>query len=609
MKYSEVFDTISKTIDNDNLKRVYEIIAQDANEAEVAHTIPVAKGVAGLFVKDAPISAIAHSQKSVEEIRENLYKYQQSLMDTDRNYHTVDAFIQTVAKRAFDFLKVSNKISKGVVDGQPGYIIDSWFNSVTGIGTSSDPGFYNTADIPISLSPQQATAYYASGGIPKVIIDKKVNGPFINGYYFEGDFTRKELDSFKQHYDRLGFLTALKHGLRDALIYGGSAIIPHFIDDANKINYARDLSMMGKMGKKEITRFWTADRWNLVLIPDTNIESAQYFYPPYFYCPIAGVEINTERMAIVRINELPFWGAMIQIGWGTSDMESWMKSVLSYNIMISSIPVMGQQISLVYQHIPADPIIFANGPEAFEEWAEANSQQLALWSVNSPKTFNSYGEIKTLERTYTGYEELVKLLRENIGAESSIPESSIFHTQSKGFSDNLEDVTLKQSEAFKQISNIFCEQVRPLIYTMGLDFFGRGKEEKINTLKLCLDSNTVITNDQKASIGMNFFSMIQTGVGAGLQADTAGKIAAKFISGVTIDDETIAMLKKDQELADQKEEKDRKAQQSKPGFGGLFGGGNKAVSGSGTPPKPSVKPGSKNDQKSQVRRATGKGTK
>ncbi len=519
-------------------------------------------------------------------------------------HQTIDSFSKQILEKAFNLMRVSHAVKDGVgTDGAPIKIVDSWYNSATGIGTSSDPGWYNTSDIPIQMSPQQASAYYSSGGIPKVIIDKKTNGPFINGYRFEGDFSRKELDAFCEHYKKRGLTTALKHGLRDSLIYGGSAIIPHFIEDDNKINYARNLSMMGPMGKKRIDRFWTADRWNLVLIPDTNIEAADYFYPPYFYVTIAGVEVCTERMAVIRVNELPFWSALVQIGWGISDMESWIKSVLSYNIMINSIPVMGQQISLVYQHIPADPIIFANGPEAFEEWATANSQQLALWSINNPKTFNSYGEIKTLERTYNGYEELVRLLRENIGAESTIPESSIFHTQSKGFSDNIEDVTLKQSEAFKQIGNIFEEQTRPMVYTMGLDYFGKAKEEKVSTLRLCLDSNTIITNDQKASIGSNFFSMIQQGVSSNMPLDIAGQIAAKFISGVTIDDETIKMLKDSQELADKKEKEELNANKKQ----GLFGmGGHKKT---GTPPKSSLTPGSKNDQKSQVRKATGKGRK
>lgn len=601
MKYSE----IAQLQGNEHLKKVYEIISQDAGEEiDVAHSIEQKK-IAGIVVKDSPIPAISHSLKNIEAIRENLYQYQlEKMKQNNTEFQTVGNYILNVAKKAFDIMKVSHAVRDSVNEkGEKIKIIDSWYNSATGMGTSSDPGWYNTSDIPIQMSPQQASAYYSSGGIPKVIIDKKVDGPFINGYKFEGDFTRKQLDDFCEHYKKRGLTTAMKHGLRDSLIYGGAAIIPHFIQDENKINYARNLSMMGSMGKKEIDRFWTADRWNLVLIPNTNIEAEDYFYPPYFYVTIAGVEVCTERMAVIRINELPFWSALVQIGWGISDMESWIKSVLSYNVMINSIPVMGQQISLVYQHIPADPIIFANGPAEFERWAESNSQQLALWSLNSPKTFNSYGEIKTLERTYTGYEELVRLLRENIGAESTIPESSIFHTQSKGFSDNLEDVTLKQSEAFKRIGNIFEEQMRPLVYTMGLDYFGKAKEDKVSTLRLCLDSNTVITNDQKASIGSNFFSMVQLGVTSGMTLDIAGKIASKFISGVNIDDETIDMLKEAQDITDKKEDKDRKASQSK----GLFGmGGPKKP---GTPPKSSLTPGSKNDQKSQVRKSTGKGSK
>lgn len=603
MKYSE----IAELQEDVNLKKVYQIISQDAGEeTDVAHSIEQKK-ILGIAIKDSPVQAISHSLKNIEEIRKNLYDYQlEKMKQNSTPYQTIDSFILNVGKKAFEIMKVSHAVRDSVNEkGEPIKIVDSWYNSATGMGTSSDPGWYNTSDIPIQMSPQQASAYYSSGGIPKVIIDKKTNGPFINGYRFDGDFTRKQLDDFCEHYKKRGLTTAMKHGLRDSLIYGGSAIIPHFKQDDNKINYAKNISMMGTMGQKQIDRFWTADRWNLVLIPDTNIEAEDYFYPPYFYVTIAGVEVCTERMAVIRINELPFWSALVQIGWGISDMESWIKSVLSYNIMINSIPVMGQQISLVYQYIPADPIIFANGPEVFEEWAQTNSQQLALWSLNNPKTFNSYGEIKTLERTYTGYEELVRLLRENIGAESTIPESSIFHTQSKGFSDNLEDVTLKQSEAFKQIGNIFEEQMRPLIYTIGLDYFGKKNEEKVKTLRLCLDSNTIITNEQKASIGMNFFGMIQEGVSSGMTMDIAGKIASKFISGVNIDDETIKMLQESQKIADVKEEKDRKSQsQSK----GLFGGFGSSKN-SGTPPKPSVKPGSKNDQKSQVRKSSGKGSK
>lgn len=605
MKYSE----IAEVTGNQYLRRVYEIIAQDAGKDDsVAHSVN----------DSISVPSIVHSLDSINEIRENLYQYQQSLSAGNDASITVEEFQNRVLRQAYNFVVTKYRANQSLgVNDDGTKNVDSWYNSVTGIGTTSDPGMYNTADIPISINPQQATAYYASGGIPRVIIDKKVNGPFINGYYFEGDFTKKELDAFKEHYNRLGLTKAMKSGLRDALIFGGAGIIPHFTFDNNKLNYAKSLSMMGSMGEKKIDRFWTADRWNLVLIPNTDIEAEDYFYPPYFYCPIAGVEINTDRMAIIRINELPFWGAIAQIGWGVSDMESWMKSVLSYNIMISSIPVMGQQISLVYQHIPADPIIFANGPQVFEQWAEANNQQLTLWNVSNPKTFNSYGEIKTLERTYAGYGELIQLLRDNIGAESTIPESSIFHTQSKGFSDNLEDVTLKQSEAFKQISNIFCEQMAPLVRTMGYDFFGKGKEDKINTLKLCLDSNTIITNDQKSSLGMNFFNMLQVGTSAGLPADLVGKIAGKFISGVQIDDDIIKLLAKGQEIADGKEEEDRKAQADQAKKSGLFGmggsgGGAKGLAKPGSikpAMKSSLTPGSKNDQKKMSRVTSGKGKK
>lgn len=579
MKYTELLESIKSQYPESKLVEVYKLISKASKDKEVAHTMQN-------LVKDSlkPSTPITHSMEDIEQIKQSLYEFEQKILEENGfKSQSPESYVKDIARQAFNFVSVKLKVrldpnKEPIKDENGSIVFDSFFNSQTGIGTSSDPGVYNTSDIPIAISPQQATAYYANGGIPKIIIDKKVNGPFINGYKIDGDFTKKELDAFKKHYDQRGFLQALKFGLRDSLIFGGSAIIPHFsFDDNNALSYAKDIGMLGKLGQKQITRFWTADRWNLVLIPNVNIAAYDYFYPPYFYCPMAGLEICTQRMAIIRINQLPFWGALNYIGWGVPDPQSWMKSVLSYEVMINSIPIMGQQISLIYQHIPADPLIFSSGPDMFEQWAEANNQQLALWSLNSPKTFNSYGEIKALERTYTGYEELVMLLRQNIGAESTIPESSIFHTQSKGFSDNLEDVTLKQSESFKQISNIFEEQTKQLLYIMGLDFFGVAKKEKCSTLKLCLDSNTVITNEQKTSMGTNFFNMIKEGVDSGMPLDMAGKLASKFISGVDIDDDDIKLLKEAQEEADKKEDKDRKAQSQK---GGLFGMGKPKTPGS-----------------------------
>jgi len=593
MNYREVLESIKKTTNDRDLIRVYELIARDSNGSEVAHTAD----------SSSAVPALSHTMETITQIRDAMYRSVQS----NREHGTfieVDEWVQKMVKSVPKLLNSGPKFTR---DNEGKVVADSFYNSVTGVGTSSDPGFYNTASIPVAISPQQATAYYASGGLPKVIIEKKVEGPFINGYSFKGNFTKRQLDAFHEHYDKLGFLESCKNGIRDSLLYGGSAIVPHFTWDNNKMNYSKDISQMGNLGKKEIDRFWTADRWNLVLVPETDIEARDYFYPNYFYCPIAGVEIRTERMALVRINELPFWGAMVQAGWGVSELEGWMKPVLSYSIMMDAVPVMGQQISVVYNHIPADPIIFQNGPEEFEAWSQLQNQKMALWNVTNPQTFNSYGELKTLERHYQGYNELVMLLRDDIGAKSKLPESTIFHTQAKGFSDNTEDVTLKQSEAFKHISNIFVKQVQPLIYLMGLDFFGKGMEEKVKTLELSLDSNTILTNDQKATLGNNFFSMIQIGAGAGMPVDTAAKVARKFISGIEIDDDVIKLFEEAQQNIEKDKEEEAKAQKSQGMFGSF---GKKATqTGNKTPPKSSLTPGSKNDQKAQNRIASGKGKK
>ncbi len=93
--------------------------------------------------------------------------------------------------------------SKGKQTGV-GYATDGFWNPMTGVGSQDDPGIYNYSYIPVSMSPQEATSYYASGGIPAVIIDKKAKGAMINGYSFEGDGW--DPDEFKKLHDHVSGL-------------------------------------------------------------------------------------------------------------------------------------------------------------------------------------------------------------------------------------------------------------------------------------------------------------------------------------------------------------------------------------------------------------------
>ena len=69
------------------------------------------------------------------------------------------------------------------------------------------------------MSPNEATAYYSSGGLGARIIDLKSQGLLVNGYRFlADDFSQADLDTLKEYSDGLNFDKVLIEAVRDGLI-------------------------------------------------------------------------------------------------------------------------------------------------------------------------------------------------------------------------------------------------------------------------------------------------------------------------------------------------------------------------------------------------------
>ena len=495
------FRSISN-VTSGNLKEIYEIIGS--------------KSVSGVF--DGASRPASHTADEVEKIQSLLHNEVRLGMTKDGGFKTLNQ-VQDEAKR---------------------FVNDSFYNLVNGIGTPADPGYYNSANIPISLTPNEATSFYASGGLPRTIIDKKVKGIFLNGHSFKGQgWEQSEIEELQKYSEKTNFAKALKDGIRDGLIYGGSGVIPAFKRDS-MVSYQYDAKQLRRFIKKDsIDYFWTADRWNLVMVPNYNISAKDYLHPEYLYCPLAGQNVNTARMALIRPNELPYWGTLRQIGWGQSEFEGWIRSVLAYNVMMASIPIMSQQMSLLYHHIPLDGIMVQNGvDDGMKSIADQNAKSLRDWSMMNPKVINSLGEIKTVERNYAGYPELAMLLRQDISAKCRISESSIWYTQPQGFDNNTGDITIRDAETMQLLGNEMAPQIHPLVKMLVYSCFGpeSPQADKVDGLQICFDSPTVMTSEEKAKLGNSFASIIQTLTSSGAPLDSAAKIAQEFMTSVDVSD-------------------------------------------------------------------------
>jgi hypothetical protein len=527
------FTELVETETNAHHKAIFEIIAKREGPS--------------LITEDSPGKPIALDSTELALIRDNLAEEVQEARGTT----------QTAAEMREHLLKnYAGKIEQMQAEAKaraelrktPGIVQDGYENPVSGIGTFIDPGMQTEAFVPVSILPQEATAYYASAGLPARVIDKKAGVLALDGIHFECErFTPEDIQRLEAHAHKTGFDEAYLNANTQALIFGGAVAYPVLAQD-NPLSFQKSLEEIIAAQKKDqdFIKYWVvADRWNCVFVPEYNITAQDYLYAKSLFIPLGGVRVNTERMAMVRPKKLPFWGAIQQMGWSTSDFEGWIKDYESYEIMKMSLPIMAQQSSLMYHALPADGLIIENGAEAAREFFKENEQQMREWSILHPRAVNSIGEIKILERTYAGFNNLIQESRLAFCSSAGLAESVLFAEKSTGLaSDNEDDVKLKQSETARLLFNNVAPAFKNCIKLLVADCFGRNSEQYqyADEVEIKADDGVVMSDQEKAQIGQSLAQIAGSFVAMGAPLGTSLKAADKLVKDGELDQETIDEL-------------------------------------------------------------------
>lgn len=523
------FFDLQHTETNAHHKNIFEILARHENSSAI--------------VNDAP-AEITLDTGELEAIRNELAEAVQDARGTVQS-------ATEMKKRLFTDLPA--KIKEAITAAQAekalqknsGIVQDGYQNTVSGIGTIIDPGMNTESFVPVSILPQEATAYYANGGLPARIINKKAGCLSLNGVHFDcAEFSSDDLTRLDDYAAACGFSEAYSESITQALIFGGAVCYPVF-DCDNPLTFIDDIKhvLTTLKSNKDFIKYWVmADRWNCVFVPEYNITVQDYLFARSLFIPLGGVRVSTSRMAIVRPQKLPFWGAIQQMGWATSDFEGWIRDFEAYQIMKMSLPIMAQQSSLMYHAIPADGLIIENGPEFARQYFAENEKQMRDWSILHPRTVNSVGEIKILERTYTGWDNLFRASERALCASCGVPESILFAEKSTGLaSDNEEDVTLKQSEMIRLLFNNVAPAFKNCIKLLVYSCFGLDSEQAKHADKVQIkaDTGNIISDTDNAQMGQGFAAIIAQLCAAGVPLAAAVKTARGFVPKAEIDAETL----------------------------------------------------------------------
>lgn len=524
------FRAISESVTDQTFKEIYTILADREHATK--------------SVLDS-LDYLPISYSEVSRIKALMFsKVRANMVADGASFSSLDEAIEQSTAYSRQLLREATPAPRN----ESQFVKDGFYNPMTGVGVKGiDPGMWDSANTPVSLSPNEATSYYSSGGIPQIIIDKKSKGALLNGYHFESDsMSEADRNQLKEYAQSINFDQALEMAVRDGLVYGGAILYPHFKKDTPD-TYCLPLNQLvdeGVIDKNCIDYFVTADRWNCLIVPNYDITARDYLTPDTFYIPIGGIRLASKRCAVIKPKKLPYWGALRQLGWGVSDFEGYIRSILSYKIIIASVPIMAQQMSLLVHEIPLDGIIAQNGPGSADAFADANSARMRNWSMLNPITINSFGKLTAINRSFAEYSDLIMSLRQDVSANCGIPESAIFHTLSKGFSDNTEEVTIKQSETIKNVNNSILPSVQPLVKILVYSCFGKDSDQAkvCDKVRLSFESPTVITNEEKGKLLEKFSNAINMITQSGAALSDSVKIAKCFIPEMNIPEDVMKRL-------------------------------------------------------------------
>lgn len=506
------FAILADRCTDENFKKIYQIASGKIDRA--------------VGVNDSqPSQPVSFTDSEIAEIKDLQFETVKANYVADSGFKTIDDLKKEVT---IDVAKAKTQIMK-----------DGFYNPGSGIGTDVDVGNWGRPYEPLLVGPYDASAMYSSGGLTQIIIDKKSRGLCISGYEFTtGAMDSGALMELRDYAESLGFSSIIAQAARDSLLFGGSVIYPILKGDSpvTTAMNMRQLLESKLLTKGCIDYFAEADRWNVTVVPDYNLSAKDYLNPSTFLVPISGIEVNSVRSAFVRTKPLPYWSAIRQLGWGASDITSWAKSLIGYEIMAMSLPIMCQQMSLLVHKLPLDGIIAQNGVKAAKAWQKENEREMRDWSILNPKAVNSYGDIDVVNRNYSGFDSLIDAIRKDVAAKSGLPESLLFYSMPNGiFNKSEDDVMLKQSETIKLIQQIVAPCVQKLIPILAISYFGiRGQKdlEKYKSIKISFDTPVVSNPQKKADVALKMAQAIQLLYVTGFDKASAVNIVSKVIGEV-----------------------------------------------------------------------------
>lgn len=434
-------------------------------------------------------------------------------------------------------------------------------NATNGAGMPGIDPSHDLRIVPnVWISPGEANAIYSQKGIPELIIKKKSQSILINGVRIRNPkLSPEQLKIISENMIKLDLADHIAQATNWSLVYGGALMFPMFKDDS-PISMHLPLPALLKAGivkKNCISRFVTLDRWNIVHIPQWNPTAEDFLNPKEYFIPFLGCDVSGDRCArVVTAPQAGYLGNIMTLGWGISDMNGWYESVLNYMTVMSTIPTMINQMSILARTINVDGVLATEGELILDEVANQDTIRVRHSSnLDDPINLDVIGNLQAIQRDFKEVPELMRLIRQDFCARANIPEELILSSERGAFSsgDTTEGALEKQWEAIKYIHKDVARQLRYITYLVVIDALGvdRNVMKALPYTTIEFD-NPSLTDAAKKS---KFFKEMTEGYfnevsGLMPAGDALALAAAVGETDLPVDSEVVSELKKRQAKLD-----------------------------------------------------------
>lgn len=443
-------------------------------------------------------------------------------------------------------------------------IRDSIVNGRWNINNSIDPTRANLSLPNIYISPYEANSLYSQKGIFETIINKKAKSILLNGCNLENKhLTQKQIDLVKEKMEVLNFKEMLSESTLTSLVYGGALVFPLFKRDT-PVTTSLPLEALLRLGvlKKDcIDYFVQLDRWNTFIIPPYNPTQKDFLRPDVYTVPFLGSDVYHARCArVVTAKQAGYWGQIVNQGWGISDMCGYVQSGMNYKVAIQSLPLMIQQMSILARVVNVDGVLATEGANALDALVEQDTIRTREASVDNPVTMDVLGDIKSINRNFGQVPELIRLLRQDLASDATLPEPLLFSSEKGNFSsgDDTQGNLFKQNESVQMIHKDLESQFKQLAKIVIIDALGTDDEiiKALPYTQIHFDQPVIANALERAQIGKFHSETVFNLVSARLPIDIAVEMADKNVSSdMRTNAEILEKLQKIQNKGDKQDER------------------------------------------------------